>query len=145
MGLLSKLFGAPPKTRRRRSWSIRSVLAKPRGEPPKRLLEELAIAYPPPTKAKPGHVLLRKGRRYRWTLQFTNVRGGKLTEEQIETILAGERRGAKAIHVVRRNPLVLAYVVGQPLTANIPIGKQTKPQWIDGVRQKTLSIVEVER
>ena len=129
MGLLSKLFGSRRRRARRAPRFYR------------------AEDYAPPKKARPGYVLLRRGHRYRWTLRFTNVQGGKLRAELVDEIIRSERaqEQGQTVRVLQRNPLVLSYVVGQPLTAEIPIGRKSKhrPQAWSGVRETTVSVVEV--
>lgn len=160
MGLLGKLFG---KTRQRRTTrAVRKtyVLSKAAA---RRLMEESKViterarrmgakkpsAADRALKASPGHVMLVRGARYRWTLQFSRARGGKLTDAQIDQLIASTkadsdtRKGSLRVH--KRNPLVLSYTSasGQPVTTEAPIGSSRPVQALPGVRETIVRVVEV--
>src|SRR5688500_7205820 len=98
-------------------------------------------------KASPGHVMLVRGARYRWTLRFTRARGGKLTESQIEKLIAANTADTdtQSLRVLQRNPLVLSITSasGQPVTTEAPIGKSRPVQAVPGVVETIVRVVEV--
>lgn len=147
MGILARLFGAkrrPPRRRRRyvlrspeediartRRWAARE--ARKKESTAERAMEQ-----------RPGHVLLRRGVRYRWTLRFASASGAPLTDAQLRKLLDSMESdpGVIDLRTKQRNPLVLSYSTGrQPVTTNVPLRKQRPFPGLRGVRETTLRIV----
>ena len=158
MGLFAKLFG---KRRRRQAARAvrRSVVVT--GATARRLVDEskeiaerarrMGTKKPSKAdrakKASPGHVMLVRGARYRWTLRFTRARGGKLTESQIEKLIAENKAdpGTQNVRVLKRSPLVISYTssMGQPVTTEVPIGKGRRVQAMPGVLESIVRVDEL--
>jgi hypothetical protein len=157
MGLFAKLFGKrrQRKTARvvRRSYVLTGAAArrlmdesKAIAERARRMGAKKPSAADRAKTASPGHIMLVRGVRYRWTLRFTRARGGKLTESQIEKLIDETKADADTLklRVHQRNPLVLSFTSasGQPVTTEAPIGATRPVQSMPGVVETTLRVVE---